>query len=83
MDTMEFEDAVLDKDTNDIDYYDMREYADDIEFIRKTLMSIGINTSHLICYYFWNWWSLKLDASWLVVSKEEILSVVKNIKKYV
>jgi len=82
--TSEFEDDVLNKyDTCEIDFYDMRVYADDIESIRQTLISIDIHTSHIVCYYFWSWWSNKLDASWLKVDINEVVRVAtKDIKLY-
>lgn len=80
---MDFEDYVLDKKSNDVDYYELREWADDIEEIRTILKKININTSHIICYFFWKWWSLKMDAGWLSFGEREVIRVANEINKYV
>jgi len=76
-----FEDKVTDLDWEYHDLYDMREYANDIEFIRISLKTLNIHTSHLICYHFWSWWSHELDAGWLVVTTEEIHKTYRNMMK--
>lgn len=70
--TSYFEDKVIDLDWEDHDLYDMREYANDIEFIRISLKTLNINTSHLICYHFWSWCSHLVDASWTIPTSERI-----------
>lgn len=80
--TSDFEDKIFDLKSFEIDYYDMREYADDIDLIRRSLHTVGIFTSHIIAYNFWIWYSLRLDAGWLTCSSGEVVTVYGEFMKY-
>lgn len=85
MNTLEFEDNVrrYSGSIDEYDYfYDMREYADDIEFIRNVLSTeFNISTSHIICYFFWVNYSIHMDAGWLAVDKDEVVKVYREQKQ--
>lgn len=63
----------------DVDFYDLREWADDIEHIRQILKTIDIHTSHLICYWMWLAHSLDFCAGWLMLNDDEIIYIAKQI----
>lgn len=73
--TMDFEERV----DNDVDLYDMREWADDIEEIRQMLKTIDIHTSHLVCYSFWSKYSYNMSAGWLQISPIGVRSVAETL----
>lgn len=79
--TMNFESRVRDYCDCDVDYYDLREHADDLEFIRKILHKIGIYTSHIMCYWLWMQHSYDYSAGWLVIHEPEIIYEAESLLK--
>ena len=80
--TNDFEDKILNLDAEfDHDWYERREWADDIEKIRKALKILRVYTSHEICYRFWSWYSNQNDAGWLDGTTYEIAQVYKSLMK--
>jgi len=77
--TMDFEDKVIDLFPFEYDLCDIRDYADDIEYIRKELKIANIYTSHVICYQFWRWQSKNVDATWLMPSGYSIVAMANKL----
>jgi len=63
----------------DVDVYDLREWADDIVYIRQALKTINIHTSHLMCYSFWVKYSSDMSAGWLQISENDVVREARRI----
>lgn len=61
-----FKNAAYEYD-NDVFSYETIEHGDDLEILRNRFKGIKIRTSHRDACAFWQWYSNKLDATFLMV----------------